>query len=61
MRAPLCLRNALRQQPPVPCTAIYSKDDGVVRWEQCVERETADAENIELAGIHSGLAAVGAR
>ena len=56
-RMPLALRNALRQQPPVPCTALYSKDDGVVHWEQCVERETAETENIELPGArHEELA-----
>lgn len=56
-RMPLALRNALRQQPPVPCTALYSKDDGVVRWEQCVERDSAETENIELPGVrHEELA-----
>ena len=56
-RMPLALRNALRQRPPVPCTALYSKDDGVVRWEQCVEHDAADAENIELPGVrHEELA-----
>jgi pimeloyl-ACP methyl ester carboxylesterase len=57
-RMPLAMRNALRQRPPVPFTSIYSKEDGVVRWEQCVERETAEAENIELPGVrHEALAA----
>lgn len=56
-RMPLSLRNALRQRPPVPCTALFSKDDGVVRWEQCVEREDAESENIELPGVrHEELA-----
>lgn len=56
-RMPLALRNALRQQPPVPCTAIYSKDDGVVRWEQCAERESHETENVELSGVgHEELA-----
>jgi pimeloyl-ACP methyl ester carboxylesterase len=56
-RMPLALRNALRQRPPVPCTALYSKDDGVVRWEQCVEREATGTENIELPGVrHEELA-----
>lgn len=56
-RMPLQLRHSLRQRPPVPCTALYSKDDGVVRWEQCVERDAPDAENIELAGVrHEELA-----
>jgi pimeloyl-ACP methyl ester carboxylesterase len=50
-RMPLAVRNSLSQRPPVPCTAIYSKDDGVVRWQQCMERDAADAENIELTGV----------
>ncbi len=49
-RMPLSIRTRLRQRPPVPVTSIYSKDDGVVRWEQCVETETAESENIELPG-----------
>lgn len=57
-RMPLAVRHRLRQSPPVPCTAVYSKDDGVVNWEQCVEKETPAAENIELAGVrHEELAA----
>ena len=56
-RMPLALRNALRQSPPVPCTSLYSKDDGVVRWEQCVEREAPETENIEIPGArHEDLA-----
>jgi pimeloyl-ACP methyl ester carboxylesterase len=50
-RLPLAVRHRLRQCPPVPCTSIYSRDDGVVRWEQCVEKETAESENIELSGV----------
>ena len=50
-RMPLSMRTRLRQRPPVPVTSIYSKDDGVVRWEQCVETETAESENIEVAGV----------
>src|SRR4051812_3328707 len=34
-RMPLSMRIGLRRAPPVPCTSIYSRDDGVVRWEQC--------------------------
>lgn len=55
-RIPLAVRTRLRQCPPVPCTSIYSKDDGVVRWEQCVEKEGVHSENIELAGVrHEAL------
>jgi pimeloyl-ACP methyl ester carboxylesterase len=57
-RMPLAVRHRLRQCPPVPCTSIYSRDDGVVQWEQCVEKEAAHTENIELAGVrHEQLAA----
>ena len=52
------IRHRLRQCPPVPCTSIYSKSDGLVPWELCVETETAQAENIEIEGAtHRGLPA----
>lgn len=41
--------------PSVPCTAIFSKTDGVVAWQSCREVETAIAENIEVRGSHIGL------
>lgn len=50
-RMPLATRLRLRQRPPVPVTSIYSRDDGVVRWQQCVETETAESENVELSGV----------
>ncbi|HYF19179.1 MAG TPA: hypothetical protein VEA40_15020, partial [Ramlibacter sp.] len=49
-RLPLAVRARLRQPPPVPCTSIYSVDDGVVRPEQCRERESAETENVEITG-----------
>ncbi|MBA2963172.1 MULTISPECIES: alpha/beta hydrolase [Ramlibacter] len=56
-RMPLAVRQRLRQRPPVPCTSLYSKDDGVVRWEQCVETETEHSENVEVPGArHDELA-----
>lgn len=42
-------------RPGVPCTAIYSKADGVVAWQNCREEETAQSENIEVHGSHIGL------
>ena len=42
-------------RPSVPCTAIYSKDDGVVAWQTCREDEGATSENIEVHGSHCGL------
>jgi pimeloyl-ACP methyl ester carboxylesterase len=47
-RLPYAMRQRLRQRPPVPCTSLYSKDDGVVRWQQCVETETVSSENVEV-------------
>lgn len=41
---------------PVPTTAIYSKEDGVVNWEVCLEaEETAIHQNIQVRGSHLGL------
>lgn len=40
----------------VPCTAIYSRTDGVVSWRACLERDTPLTENVEIVGSHSGMA-----
>ena len=40
----------------VPCTAIYSKTDGVVQWQTCLEHDTPLTENIEVIGSHTGMA-----
>jgi pimeloyl-ACP methyl ester carboxylesterase len=56
-RLPFAVRQRLRQRPPVPCTSLFSKDDGLVRWEQCVETETQISENVEVSGArHEELA-----
>lgn len=41
--------------PPVPSTAIYSREDGVVAWRNCREPEAASTDNIEVRGSHCGL------
>ncbi len=41
---------------PVPSTAIYSRTDGVVSWQSCLERDAPLAENVEIVGSHSGMA-----
>jgi pimeloyl-ACP methyl ester carboxylesterase len=41
--------------PDVPCTSIFSRTDGVVAWECCIENEGEFYENIGLEGSHSGL------
>lgn len=44
-----------RTAPPVPCTALYSKSDGIVAWPCCLEENAPNTENIEVRGSHFGL------
>ncbi len=45
-----------RYKPPsVPCTAIFSRQDGIVNWRASREPQTALTENIEVKGSHMGL------
>lgn len=39
----------------VPSTAVYSKRDGIVSWQTCVEPETALHENVEVRCAHLGF------
>ena len=39
----------------VPVTAIYSRRDGVVAWQACVDRSTPDVEHVEVETTHVGL------
>ncbi len=42
--------------PPVPTLAIYSREDGVVSWQVCMEQEPSDLhQNAEVRGSHMGL------
>lgn len=43
------------QTPPVPTTAIYSKSDGIVAWQNCRDAAGPRVENIEVRGSHCGL------
>jgi len=50
------LLNSLPLPAPVPTTAIYSKEDGVVPWETCMELvEDELHQNIQVRGSHLGL------
>ena len=44
-----------RRPIPVPITSVYSRVDGVVAWEACVDTTSAHAENIEVNASHVGL------
>lgn len=40
---------------PVPVTAIHTRTDAIVPWQTCMIDPGAQAENIRVAGSHSGL------
>lgn len=45
-----------RVPPPVPCTAISSKTDGIVAWRCSQEEPAPNTENVHVASSHFGLA-----
>lgn len=50
------LARRLARSPGVPTTSIYSRSDGVVAWEACVQPDGRQRENIEVQGSHCGMA-----
>ena len=40
---------------PVPATSIYSRYDGIVAWQACLDVPSARAENIAVVGSHLGF------
>lgn len=50
------LAQRLTEAPPVRSSSIYSQNDGIVNWTQCVGREGGAHCNIEVKGVsHYGL------
>ena len=45
----------IKEPPPVPSTAVYTKTDGVAAWRTCIELESDWTDNIEVMGSHCGL------
>ena len=39
----------------VPVTAIYSKRDGIVAWQACIDKWSPDVRHIEVSETHIGL------
>jgi len=57
-RAPRLDREGFERRriaPPVPCMAIYSRRDGIVAWETCMEEPAPNTRNVEVRGSHLGL------
>jgi hypothetical protein len=48
-------RRRMRAPPPVPATAIFTRSDGIVAWQGCLEQPGPQSENIEVEGSHCGL------
>jgi len=49
------LRAYLRTPLPVPTTSIFSKTDGIVHWQSCLETEGPERENVEVSCSHTGM------
>ena len=46
----------LRRALPVPSTSVFSKADGIVPWQGCLQKEGPRSENIEVPGVsHLGM------
>ncbi|HSG88337.1 MAG TPA: hypothetical protein VLA56_03940 [Pseudomonadales bacterium] len=54
-RAQLGLARKDQRPPSVPCSAIYSRGDGVVAWDLCREPDGPVNESIEVLGSHTGM------
>ena len=50
------LASRLQTAPDVPTTAIYSRSDGVVAWQACIQAGNCKhVDNIEIEGSHVGM------
>jgi pimeloyl-ACP methyl ester carboxylesterase len=49
------VRAYLRRPVPVPTTSIYSRSDGIVAWQSCIEEEGPQRENVEVQCSHTGM------
>lgn len=47
--------NRLSCDPGVPVTAVYSEDDGIVDWRQCLQDETDLCRNVRISGAHATM------
>lgn len=45
----------ISQPPSVPTTAIYSESDGICAWQNCMEEDGDQLENIRVRSSHCGL------
>jgi len=55
LAADQALLGRLRTAPTMPTTSIYSRTDGVVAWQACLNDPLPHLENVEVVGSHCGL------
>lgn len=48
-------REQMRQPVPVPATAVYSRRDGIVAWQACIDTPGPQRENVEVRCGHLGF------
>ena len=53
IEAEVAARN--RQPLDTPVTAVYSRSDGVVAWQACIDRHSTNVEHVEVETTHLGL------
>ena len=51
----LARRHAIAGPLGVPVTALYSEDDGVVDWRECLQDDRAGCRNIRVSGAHATI------
>lgn len=50
------LLRRLGEEPPVPCSSIYTQTDGIINWQSCLGKEASGCRNIEVKGVsHLGM------
>lgn len=49
------VREQERERLTVPATAIYTRTDGMVAWQMCIDEVGPTSENIEIYGSHIGI------
>jgi len=49
------LLSRIAEPPPVPTLAIYTRRDGIVAWESCLDRPAPGRENVAIDGAHSSM------
>lgn len=42
--------------PPLPSTSVYSRSDGIIGWQHCLDIASEITENIRVPGSHTAMA-----